>query len=138
MKKKEQPHDMVKLFKSFKTTVLDKRPTYEQMVQDVRMMKFKVRPINGDFSYLNFSNPHFVETLWKLGKMDDFIEKNVMKIDKKQERAFFNYFDGLYRHLQDSLNNIHLSELTPDRTRNKRNVVEMEIFKERGGRGRAN
>jgi len=137
MKKKEQTPDMVKLFKSFKNAVLDKQPTYEQMIQDVRMMKFKVRPVSGDFSFLNFKNHHFVETLWKLGKMDDFIEKNVMKIDKKQERAFFNYFDGLYRHLQDSLNTIHLSELSPDRSRTKRNVVEMEIFKERG-RGRAN
>jgi hypothetical protein len=138
MKKKEQPADMVKLFKSFKNAVLDKNPTYEQMVQDVRMMKFKIRPINGDFSYLNFGNHRFVETLWKLGKMDDFIEKNVMKINKKQERAFFNYFDGLYRHLQDSLNSIHLAELTPDPARNKKNVVEMEIFKERGGKRRTN
>ncbi len=128
---------MVKLFRAFKSAVLDKHPTYEQMVQDVRMMKFKVRPLNGDFSYLNFGNPRFVETLWKLGKMDDFIEKNVMKINKKQERAFFNYFDGLYRHLQDSLNSVHLSELTPNPARNTKNVVEMEIFKERG-RGRTN
>lgn len=131
MKKKEQPTDMVKLFRSFKTLVLDRKPTYEQMVQDVRMMKFKVRPIQGDFSYLNFANTTFVETLWKLGKMDDFIEKHIVKIDKKQEKAFFSYFDSLYRHLQDTLNSTHLSGINPLKDKEQKNIVEMEIFKER-------
>lgn len=99
MKKKITSPDMLHLFKSFKTTVLDKKVSHEQMVRDVSMMKFKIRPLQGDVMRLNFANATFVETIWQLGMMDEFIEKNIHKIDKNQERAFFSYFDSMYKQL---------------------------------------
>lgn len=130
MKKKDSTPDMMSLFQSFKKDVLDKKPNHEQMMREVYMMKFKIRPLQGDVSKLNFSNATFVETIWQLGKMDDFIEKHLRKLDKKQEFAFFHYFDGMYKQLQDTLNNLHLNGQTGD-TLVKRDFIEMEIFKER-------
>lgn len=130
MKKKDSTPDMLRLFKSFKSEVLDKKPTHEQMVKDVYMMKFKIRPIQGDISKLNFSNETFVETIWQLGKMDDFIEKHAHKIEKKQENAFFHYFEGMYKQLQSRLNSLHFGTQKDDLFV-KHDFVEMEIFKER-------
>lgn len=130
MKKKDSTPDMMSLFQSFKKDVLDKKPNHEQMMREVYMMKFKIRPLQGDVSKLNFSNATFVETIWQLGKMDDFIEKHLRKLDKKQEFAFFHYFDGMYKQLQDTLNSLHLNGQTGD-TLVKRDFIEMEIFKER-------
>jgi len=121
---------MLRLFKSFKAEVLDKKPNHEQMVRDVYMMKFKIRPLQGDVSKLNFSNATFVETIWQLGKMDDFIEKNLHKIDKKQENAFLHYFEGMYKQLQNTLNSLHFGVQKGDMFI-KRDFVEMEIYKER-------
>jgi len=130
MKKKDSPQDMLSLFKSFKTDVLDKKQTHEQMVLDVYMMKYKIRPLQGDISKLNFSNITLVETIWQLGKMDDFIEKHIHKIDKKQEHAFFHYFEGMYKQLQNTLNTLHFDANKGDIFA-KRDFIEMEIYKER-------
>ena len=130
MKKKDSTPDMIHIFKSFKTEVLDKKPNHEQMVRDVYMMKYKIRPLQGDLSRLNFSNTTFVETIWQRGKMDDFIEKHLQKIEKKQEQAFFHYFEGMYKQLQNTLNSLHFD--TPKGNAfTKRDFVEMEIYKER-------
>lgn len=131
MKKRESTHDMLRLFKSFKKNVLDNKPAHAQMITEVRMMKFKVRPLQGDISKLNFSNQVFVETIWQLGKMDDFIEKHSTKIDKQQEHAFFHYFEGMYQQLQDKLSSLHFGTGAAE-IQTKRNFVEMEIYKERG------
>lgn len=130
MKKKSSTPDMLRLFKSFKANVLDKKVSHEQMVRDVSMMKFKIRPLQGDVMRLNFSNSTFVETIWQLGMMDEFIEKNAHKIDKQQEHAFFHYFDGMYRKLQSNLNELHFNVQKGDLFE-KRDYIEMEIFKER-------
>lgn len=130
MKKKDSSTDMLSLFKNFKTDVLDKKPSHEQMMRDVYMMKFKIRPLQGDVSKLNFSNTTFVKIIWQLGKMDDFIEKHLHKIDKKQEYAFFHYFEGMYKQLQNTLNNLHFGSQKGD-VFVKRDFVEMEIYKER-------
>jgi len=125
---------MLRLFKSFKKDVLDNKPAHDQMINEVRMMKFKVKPIQGDVSKLNFSNQAFVETIWQLGKMDDFIEKHISKIDKQQEHAFYHYFEGMYQQLQEKLSNLHFGTGIVDLNA-KRNLVEMEIYKE-GKRGK--
>ena len=130
MKKKVSTPDMLNLFKSFKKNVLDKKPSHEQMVRDVYMMKFKIRPLQGDVSKLNFSNETFVETIWRLGKMDDFIEKHIHSIDKNQEHAFFHYFEGMYKQLQNTLSTLHFGTQTGD-IFVKRDFVEMEIYKEK-------
>ena len=130
MKKKDSIPDIMLLFKSFKTEVLDNKPNIEQMVKEIYMMKFKIRPLQGDVSKLDFSNSLFVETIWRIGKMDDFIEKYMHKIDKKQEHAFFHYFEGMYKQLQNTLNNLHFGSPKGDIFA-KRDFVEMEIYKER-------
>lgn len=130
MKKKDSIPDMLNLFKSFKKDVLDNKLSHEQMVRDVYMMKFKIRPLQGDVSKLDFSNTIFVETIWRLGKMDDFIEKYLHTIDKNQEHAFFHYFEGIYQQLQNTLNSLHFGSQTGD-IFVKRDFVEMEIYKER-------
>ena len=130
MKKKNSTPDMLSLFKSFKADVLDKKQSHEQMVKDVYMMKFKIRPLQGDISKLNFSNATLVETIWQLGKMDDFIEKHLHSIDKKQEHAFFHYFEGMYSQLQNTLNSLQFDVHNGD-IFTKRDFIEMEIYKER-------
>lgn len=129
MKKKTTTTDMMGLFRIFKKDVLDSKPTHEQMMREVSMMKFKIRPLQGDVSKLNFSNTTFVETIWQLGKMDDFIEKHLHTLDKKQEQAFFHYFEGMYKQLQDALNSLHFGGQKGDLFV-KRDFIEMEIYKE--------
>ena len=45
------------------------------MFEEVRMMKFKIKPIQGDVSAFNLKNERFIESLWSLGKLDEFFHK---------------------------------------------------------------
>jgi NCAIR mutase (PurE)-related protein len=139
MKRKQRELDMMTVFKAFKSKVLDKKPTLSQMIADVRMMQFKIRPLQGDVTHIDFANTGFVETLWKLGKMDDFIEHHVNKINKKQEQTFFNYFDSMYYRLQDDLNSLNLTGSKGTvRSAAPKNHIEVEIFKMRTPKKLAN
>ena len=131
MKRKQRTRDMMTIFQDFKSSVLDKKPSLEQMIADVRMMQFRIRPLQGDIGQINFAHTGFVEALWKLGKMDDFIEQYMGKIDKKQEQTFFNYFDSMYYRLQDELNALNLTGQKIVPSSQRKSHIEMEIFKTR-------
>jgi len=122
------------LIREFQTNVLDRPPSFEQMLSEVRMMRFKVRPLQGDISVLNVSNQTLVETLWRLGKMDAFVESHAQNLDKKNETTFYHYFDSLHKHLQERLNTVQLAERKRTQSPHqhlKPSILEMEIYKER-------
>lgn len=126
--KKTNAKNILSLFKYFQVNVLEKQPLFEKMLQEVHMMKYKIRPLQGDISIINFSNKELVKTLWQLGKMEDFIIKNNKSIKKDQERSFLQYFDGLHRQLRERLNNLQLIEKRVGQPSVE--ILEMEIFKE--------
>jgi len=130
MKRKEI--DVMGLIREFQTSVLNSAPSFEQMLADVCMMRFKVRPLQGDISVLNISNHTLVETLWRLGKMDAFVELHGNGISKKNMKTFYHYFDSLHKHLQERLNNVQLIERKKTHQPQQPSILEMEIFKEKG------
>jgi hypothetical protein len=97
------------------------------MYDEVRMMRYKIRPLQGDISYLNLKNKKFIEILWNLGKLDDFFNKNKKELDKKGEEIFKNFFDNLYSKLQNQLNKL---DLKIEEKLNMPTVIEMEIIRE--------
>ncbi len=126
MKKKSQ-RDPLTLLETFQKNVLQKKPILQEMISEVHMMKFKVKPVQGDFSNVNFKNSEFIEILWSLGKLDEFFQSQYAHIREEDRGAFFTYFDSLQKKLQEELNRLNLRrDLEQDKS-----VLEMEIFKER-------
>jgi len=105
--------------------ILDRKPPHEQMLKEVQMMKFKIRPLVGDVSMLNFKNMQLIETLWGLGKIDDFFFKEAQKISIKDQRAFFQIISQVRKKLETQLNKISFKKPIDIPT-----TIEMEIFKE--------
>lgn len=99
------------------------------MVDDVRMMRFKIRPVTGDIGALNFDNTQFIETLWSLGKLDEFFHEHISSLSKDEKQIFFRLFDGLYQEYQNKLSKINIKseEFEIDRDAN----FEVEIFREK-------
>ncbi|PIY71837.1 hypothetical protein COY87_04055 [Candidatus Roizmanbacteria bacterium CG_4_10_14_0_8_um_filter_33_9] len=126
--KKKNESNVVLLLEQFQKNILGNKPSIDQMIKEVQMMRFKIRPIQGDFSYLNFQNSRFIEILWSLGKMDEFFNRRPSSLSSKQKGIFFNYFDSMYRSFQDELNKLNLKL---PRTGKNPSVFEMEIFKEK-------
>ncbi len=101
------------------------------MFDEIRMMRFKVRPVTGDISSLDFDNSTFIETLWSLGKLDEFFHTTVDDLNKDEKQVFFRLFDDLYQDYQDRLNeiNIRADKFSQDF------AFEVEIYRDKGNNG---
>lgn len=111
----------------FQKNLIKNKPSLKDMYDEVRMMRYKIRPLQGDISYLNLKNKKFIEILWNLGKLYDFFNKNKKELDKKGEEIFKNFFDNLYSKLQNQLNKL---DLKIEEKLNMPTVIEMEIIRE--------
>jgi len=129
--KKKQKNDIVSIFQNFQMEVLNRKPTHNQMFDEIRMMRFKVRPVTGDISALDFDNTTFIETLWSLGKLDEFFHSTVDDLDKAEKQVFFRLFDDLYQDYHERLNdiNIRADKFSQDF------AFEVEIYREKGNNG---
>lgn len=124
--KKQNNKDVLQVLANFKK-ILDHKPSVDHMYNEVLMMKFKIKPLQGDISLFNVKNSRLIEVLWSLGKLDELFQKEYRKLSLAEQEIFFKAFDEVHRKLQGELNGINLkteqlSRLSP--------VVEMEIFKE--------
>lgn len=111
----------------FQRKVLAKKPAREAMYDEVRMMKFKIRPLQGEITQLDLKNNRFIEMLWGLGKLDEFYQIHIDEISGDQKDVFFRIFNGLHQQFQDEVSRISFKKQSDKGT----SSFEMEIFKER-------
>ncbi|MFA5770576.1 MAG: hypothetical protein WC894_03735 [Patescibacteria group bacterium] len=126
--KKKINKDIISLFGNIQK-VISSKPTINQMFEEVRMMKFKIKPIQGDLMSFNLKNQQFIESLWSLGKLDEFFFKEVPSLSKKEKEVFMRIFDSLYFKYQQQLNQTNLQQRKVTLT--KTGLLELEIYKER-------
>ncbi len=126
MKKKETV-DLLSILADFQKNILNSKLSIDTMMDEVRMMHFKIRPIQGDVSLLNLREDKLIETLWNLGKLDEFYQKHNDRLTSGQKSIFFNFFDEIYHKFQNQLNRLNL------RSSGQADIpstIEMEIFKD--------
>lgn len=125
---KKTSKDVISLFGNIQK-VISSKPNIDQMFEEVRMMKFKVKPIQGDLMAFNLKNENFIESLWSLGKLDEFFYKEVPSLSKKEKEFFMKIFDSLYFKYQQQLNQSNLQQRKVNLS--KTGLLELEVFKER-------
>lgn len=133
--KKKISKDILSLFGNIQK-VISTRPTINEMFEEVQMMKFKIRPIRGDLMSFNLKNEQFIESLWSLGKLDEFFFKEVPSLSKKEKEVFIKIFDSLYFKYQQKLNQANLQQRKVSLT--KTGLLELEIYKERKQKKKVN
>lgn len=125
--RKKTSRDIISLFGNIQK-IISAKPTVGQMFEEVQMMKFKIKPIQGDLMSFNLKNQNFIESLWSLGKLDEFFYREVPSLSKKEKEIFMKFFDGLYFKYQQQLNqsNLQQKRFTSKRT----GLLALEIYKE--------
>ena len=131
---KKNNKDIVEIFNNLKKA-LGNKPPIEKMYEEIRMMRFKIKPISGDISLLQFKDNVLIETLWSLGKLDEIFQREFGALSKNQKEAFFHLFDNLYQQLQGQLNKININ---PEIKSHLPQILEMEIFKDITARKKVN
>lgn len=136
MKKTTKPNkDILSLFGNIQK-VISTKPDVHQMFQDVQMMKFKIKPIQGDLMSFDLKNEQFIESLWSLGKLDEFFYREVPSLSKKEKEIFMKFFDSLYLKYQQQLNQSNLQQKKLNLS--KTGLLELEIYKEQKLKKRVN
>lgn len=126
--RKKTSKDIISLFGNIQK-VISTKPSVNQMFEEVQMMKFKIKPIQGDLMSFNLKNQNFIESLWSLGKLDEFFFKETPSLSKKEKEVFIRLFDNLYSRYQQKLNQSNLQKRKVTLT--KTGLLELEIYKER-------
>ncbi len=119
--------DLYERIRSFQQATLSKKPALDEMISEVRLMNFKIRPVSGNISTLNFKNMEFIDALWSLGKLDEFFRVEFPKIEDADKDIFFRLVEEMRTNLQQRLNK---SQLIKAVSREEQMFFEIEIFKE--------
>lgn len=125
--RKKTSKDILSLFGSIQK-IISSKPATNQMFKEVQMMKFKIKPIQGDLMSFNLKNEQFIESLWSLGKLDEFFYKEFPVLTKKEKEVFIKIFDSLYFKYQQQLNQTNLQQRKLPLI--KTGLLELEIYKE--------
>lgn len=127
--KTQKKTDVFEIVSHFQKKIFEERPSIAEMEQEVRMMKFKIRPLLGDMSGLDFKNPEFIEALWNIGKLDEFFQHNVEKIHKNEIHLFERLVSEMRYEFQDDLSKASLHPSIA--LRSASSPFEIEIYRER-------
>lgn len=133
--RKKREIDVLHVLAEFQKNILEKKPSADKMYDEVQMMHFKIRPLQGDVSLLNLSDSNLIEALWNLGKLDEFFRTQKDQLTQKQKQIFFQFLENLYEQFQEKLSNVRLQPIEEIRVDSS---VEMEIFKEETHRTKVN
>ncbi|KKP68165.1 MAG: hypothetical protein UR68_C0005G0021 [Candidatus Roizmanbacteria bacterium GW2011_GWA2_35_19] len=125
--KKKLAKNMSELVGSFQMLVKNK-PPINQMYEEIRMMKFRIRPLQGNVLSVNLNNEKFIEVLWSMGKLDEFYQSEFSSLTPKNKQLFIKIFEDLHIQFQEELNRVNLLK---GRYSKKPQTLEMEIYKEK-------
>lgn len=125
---KKTTKDILEMINNFHKS-LEKKPTIEKMFEEIKMMKFKIKPIQGNLTEVNLNNKEFIKNLWKLGKLDEFFQKYFNQLSKKEKELFLKIFNDIYQKYQENLSKIKL-QWERKNPFEKERILEIEIYKE--------
>lgn len=108
------------------TEIDEKSPSLENKLKDVQMMRFKVRSIIGDISFVDKMDTQIIDYLWKIGKIDQIISEHIDTIGEEDQDTLMSYFHSIESHMRESIR--HSFELKP--ASKKAPTLKLEIFKE--------
>jgi len=107
------------------TEVEGKKVPLEIMISDVQMMKFKIRSLFGDISMIEHLERDFIESLWRIGKIDEIVSSNIQDLDEDEREVLFEYMDSLEQNVRDTMKrSFHVHGAQKD------GVLKLEVFKE--------
>lgn len=110
-------------------SILKQKPTISQMKRDLQMNRLLIRPHMGDVFSLNMGNDQFIDALWSIIKIDEYIENTVDKLPRKEVDMFYQMSSYFRQQFQDTLNRIDM-RLPHVKSRGTEQPVAIEIFRE--------
>lgn len=109
--------------------VEQKMPSQIEMMTDIKMMNFKIHPVSGDIFSITKKEIGFIESLWKLGKIEELMTDKIELLDDTEKDVFYNYLDEMQIRTQNNIAD-NINQLSKKDQRQLK-ILEFEIFKDR-------
>lgn len=93
------------------------------------MSALKIRPYAGDVFHLNMSNAHFINTLWSMIKLEEYLDRADRVLTKTDVKIFAQAMRQYRDKLQEQINQIDM-RLPHLKSQRSTNPVAMEIFRD--------
>lgn len=135
MKKIAKKTGALEVIKKLEFQIEVERPSRQQMMEEVKMMGFKIRSVAGDLAALAQKDAGLIETLWRIGKINEIINTDVQRLSIKDREIFSHFLNSKQGHLEEkslALSN-HSSNLEDQVT-----ILEVEVSKTTTGKTRLN
>lgn len=127
LRKNEKREDVMSLLSYYQKTVIANKPSLEIMLDEIKMMNFKIRPLSGDFSVINGMDSKLIEMIWNLGKLDQLYREKENLLKSKDRKLFMKFFESLHEKFQKDLGFMKLKNVEESEPSN---ILEMEVFRE--------
>ncbi len=95
------------------------------------MNALKIRPYAGDVFHLNMANSHFIDILWSILKLEEYLGKAEKELPKGEIRTFYQLMKQYRDKFQEQINRIDM-RLPHIKSQGIENPVTVEIFRDLG------
>lgn len=110
--------------------ILNKKPSLEEMKEEVRLMGFHIKPLDGNPAIISkVKNDKFIEALWTLGKIDILMEKNFHRLTSEQKKIILQSIEEIEKKNDLTLPLEELSSFKNDNDKNTSPYLMIEIFR---------
>lgn len=130
-----QKPDVFEMVARFRDEVLTRKPSTRIMEQEIRMNALKIRPYAGDVFHLNMANKNFIQVLWSILKLEEYLGKAEKSLPKKEMVTFYRLMKQYREKFQEQINRIDM-RLPHIKSQGIENPVTVEIFRDLGGSSR--
>ncbi len=127
--------DIASLLSQYQQAVVLNKPTLAIMLDEIKMMNFKIRPLSGDVSLIRAMDSKFIEMVWNLGKLDQLYREKQQYLKLKDRELFMKFFESMHEKFQKELG---LVQLTVPEQVESTHALEMEVFRDAPRRKKSN
>lgn len=127
--------DIASLLSQYQQVVVLNKPTLAIMLDEIKMMNFKIRPLSGDVSIIRAMDSKLIEMVWNLGKLDQLYREKERFLKLKDRELFVKFFESMHEKFQKELG---LVQVTVPEQVESAHALEMEVFRETPRRKKSN
>lgn len=129
--KKQENNRALELIKKITWEIKNARPSKEKMLEEIKMMNFKIRPIVGDVFEIAKRKEIFLESLWKIGKIEQIISGIMNKLTEEERDMFLQFMERLQSQMEEKLTSFLSNPSQSFDEKKEITILELEIFKEK-------
>jgi len=119
--------NILRVFKKF-YSILGKKPSGQEAINEVKMMNFKIHPLSGKFDNSLLLNKDFIDLLWNLGKTEELFKQVFSELSPQDKRVFLRLFENFSDILQEKF---YFADFSDDKNSSQSSpILEIEVFRE--------